>query len=120
MSNFPANYTLRVEPGDTYSRTLLVKSGGVAVDLTGYTVRLKAWDSTGTDLFILTIGSGITVTPLTGAIQFVLTPAQTLLLRYVEQGWYRLKITAPDTSERTLIKGRITSNHWDGDLSDES
>lgn len=122
MSHYPANYTIRTEPGDTYTRNVRVteKATGDPVDLTDYTVRMKIWDEDGDDLYVLTAGSGLTVTAATGTIQFVLTDSQTWALRFTEAGWYRLKITAPSGVETTIIKGRVTSNKWDGDLSDDS
>ena len=108
----PANYTIRIEPGNTYSRTLTITQGGEPYDLTGYTAVMRFYDSDDDELTGVT--PGITITdPENGVIQFQLDLVDTAILQDIEDGRYELKITAAGNSVvLTILKGRQTSNRW--------
>lgn len=108
----PGNYTIRIEPGNTYSRTLTITQGGEPYDLTGYTPVMRFFDANGDVIDGIT--PGITITDVEGGvIQFQLDLVDTDILEEIEAGRYELKITAAGNSVViTLLKGRLTSNRW--------
>jgi hypothetical protein len=77
-------YNFTIEQGTTFTRTLTLTSGGVAMNLTGYVARLQARKSVAdsTKVIDLAVGSGITITPATGVIVWTLTAAQTAALDF--------------------------------------
>jgi hypothetical protein len=107
----PGNYTIRIEPGNTYSRTLRLSQGGDPYDLTGYTAVMRFYDSDGD---LVSITPGITITDEEGGvINFQLDLVDTAALENIEDGRYELKVTAAGNSVvMTILKGRLTSNRW--------
>ncbi len=108
----PGNYTIRIEPGNTYSRTLTVTQGGEPYDMTGDTAVMRFFDADGEEISGIT--PGITITDVEGGvIQFQLDLVDTDILEEIEAGRYELKITVAGNSVViTLLKGRLTSNRW--------
>lgn len=107
----PGNYTIRIEPGNTYSRTVRLSLSGEPYDLTGYTAVLRFFDDDGD---VISVTPGITITdPEGGLIAFQLDLVDTAALDTIEDGRYELKITAAGNSVvLTVLKGRLTSNRW--------
>lgn len=108
----PGNYTIRIEPGNTYSRTVTVENeDGTPYDLTGYTASMTLTDQ-GTAVAGVT--PTVTITdPSGGIITFSFDLTDTAVLDDIEDGRYDLKIASSGNAVvLTILKGRLTSNRW--------
>ena len=81
------------------------------LNLTGYTALMQIRSSLdeGSTLYMtLSQANGrITITPLAGTIDLLITAADTAVLPWSE-AYYDLIITAPDTTVTRLLEGKIT------------
>lgn len=108
----PGNYTIRIEPGNTYSRSLAVtQADGTPYDLTGFTATLSVTDQ-GVAISGVTPACSIT-DPDGGLVAFAFDLTDVAILDDIEDGRFTLIVANGDNSiVMTLLKGRITSNRW--------
>lgn len=91
--------------GSTFSKTVTYKPGGVVADLTGYSVSFIA-NQTGTTVINLSVGNGITVTPLEGKIVISLDAQETSDLNFSKAS-YELKLILGGYVSPPILKGKI-------------
>lgn len=98
-------YNLEVEKDNDFDLSLTYKSGGVAVNLTGYTY---VWYvEVGDVVHTYTTTPQITVTtPSTGVILLHLSAAETILFT-VKRGKHYFKVISPTGGKKTLLKGVV-------------
>lgn len=108
----PGNYTIRIEPDNTYSRTVTVSNeDGTPYDLTGYTVAMSVTNG-GTAVSGVTPTATIT-DPDAGEITFSFDLTDVAVLDDIEDGRYTLIVSsAGNAVVLTILKGRLTSNRW--------
>lgn len=95
-------YDIVIEAGATFSETWTWTSGGSAVNLTGYSARLKLAAAPGeTAVLSLTESSGITLGGVAGTIAVVMTAAQTAALG-MDRGVWALELQTGSTVTRLL------------------
>ena len=100
-------YDFTIERGDGFSRTLRLLKEDVAMNLTNYTARLRIRPSTTEAVSLeLTVGDGITITPLTGEILFVLSAIETEALPFVS-GTYKFHLIDPLGAAVLLVTGAV-------------
>jgi hypothetical protein len=103
---------LTIEQGATFKRTLLLKQGdgasAPAVNLTGYTARMQIRadvDST-TVLIALTTENGrITITPLDGRLDLLISATDSAALAF-EAGVHDLEIVSSGGEVTRLVQGK--------------
>jgi hypothetical protein len=107
----PGNYTIRIEPGNTYARTVTVSTEDGPYDLTGYTATMTVTDD-GEEIDGVT--PTVTITdPTEGVLTFSFDLSDVAVLDDIEAGRFELKIaSAGNAVVLTIVKGRITSNRW--------
>jgi hypothetical protein len=107
----PGNYTIRIEPGNTYARTVTVTADGEPYDLTGYTASMSV-----TQNGEAVAGVTPTVTVLdaaAGQLAFSFDLTDVAVLDDIEDGRFTLTIASSGNAVvLTILKGRITSNRW--------
>jgi hypothetical protein len=108
-------YTVSIPPpitnhqlyrGDTWSRTINIKEGGVLTDISADAFSLRITDIRGAVLHTLSIGSGIERTG-TGQITITLSAAQTALLPVNQDLPYDLEWTRSTGAVKTLTRGKM-------------
>lgn len=98
---------LTIEQGATFTQRLTWKVDGVAVNLTGYTARMKVRERLNEPAIIsLTTGSGIVLGGAAGTVDITISAANTALLNYGKY-IYDLELVNGATVTR-LVKGKIT------------
>lgn len=109
-----AKLNLSIEQGATWRYTLLAKQGlsasGPALNLTGYTARmqLRAQLPDVDDLVTLSTANGrITITPLMGRIELLLSADETAELAF-EAAVYDLELMSPTGEVTRLVQGRVS------------
>lgn len=111
-------YSFTIEQGATFSRTITYRnSAGVAVNLTGYTARMKAKtaDLATTILDLVDAGASgsqinaITLGGAAGTVTLALTPAQTAALAATTDFdlVYDLEIVSAGGVVTRLLEGRV-------------
>jgi hypothetical protein len=99
-----------IEQGATFEEPIVWKSGGVPVDLTGYTAELLIRPKHGSPTLLrrLATDNGEIVLGTTdGTITLLMSDEQTLLLTSWKKGEYVLNLTAPGGATRRLLEGKI-------------
>jgi hypothetical protein len=116
LNDLPAYYELAFTAGDTVRRVLVLtdqdSEEDTPVNLTGYTVRLQAWDGDAADggtpvLSAETGGNGITISDAAnGEITILLTPE----VSNVTPGVYQMAVQTVDTLDEvvTIMTGPCT------------
>jgi hypothetical protein len=80
-------YDIEVDAGANYAKQFTWLSGGVTVDLTGFTARLKAKTAfDGSEVISLTNGAGLTLGGNAGTINVAITAAVTTNIASVARG----------------------------------
>jgi hypothetical protein len=106
-------HNIKVEQGATFSQTFTWKINSNPVDLTGYTARMKARDTTRrasavNEIISLTSPSGgIVLGGAAGTIAVTISASATASMlagKYI----YDLELVAPNTTVTRLIKGAFT------------
>jgi hypothetical protein len=99
---------LLIEQGSTFEEPLIWKSGGVAVDVTGYTARLTIRDRVGGSVLLaLTTENGrIAVGTTDGSIRLTVTDEDTATIGWTH-GVYVLEVTSPAGVTRRLLEGKV-------------
>lgn len=108
----PGNYTIRIEPGCTWAKTLTVKnSNGTPFNLTGYTPTMVV---TNDDVPVPGVTPTVTVTSaINGQMTISFDLTDTAILELLEDARYLLKVsTVGNAIVLPLLKGRLTSNKW--------
>lgn len=103
-----ARYDFKLWQGATFSRVLTWKSNGVAVNLTGFTARMKVRNaSTDVELLSLTTENGkIALGGVAGTITLTLTAAETALLA-PELARYDLELVSAGGIVRRPLQGFV-------------
>lgn len=103
------NLNLHLEQGAQFTIPIVYKEGGVVFDFTGADVKcqLREKISSPEPTISLTLGSGLTLTPLEGEILMTITAAQTAAMTAFKGVWDML-ITLPSGE-----KFRILSGEWE-------
>lgn len=111
----PAAYwKLRLDQGETWSLLLRLSNSAsgetpaAPLNLTGFTVRMQIRESitSATPLLSLTVGDGITVTPLTGEI--LIEVADDVIAAWAwRYALYDLEIESPSGRTTRLLKGEV-------------
>jgi hypothetical protein len=98
VGNAPANYTIRFRPGDKllFRVEYYEEDDVTPVDLSGETVTLTVKATGLVPDIILTSGSGLTITALSGRIDVELTSTQTGLLNNRTNKKYELRLSVAD------------------------
>lgn len=108
----PGNYTIRIEPGNTYSRSLSLTTNGTPYDLTGFSAALTVTDD-GLPISGVTPACSVVGDPTDGQISFGFSLDDVEVLDLIEDGRFNLTIRNGDDSiVLTVLKGRLTSNRW--------
>lgn len=112
-----ATLPIHVEQGATFQRTLTITDAGVPVNLTGYTAQLqiRATVDSPDPLIDVDTSSGITITPLTGVIDIVISdtltatlPIKRPILGPQPLGVWAINITSPTGIVERLLEGQVT------------
>lgn len=84
-----ATYDLAIEQGATFARTFTWKDeNGAAVDISGYTARMKIKDRVGGSTIVsLTNGSGITLGGAAGTVAILLSATATAAYTFQAAVW---------------------------------
>lgn len=111
MSLVPASLRLTIWKGSTFRKRLTLLEGDItsdAEDLTDFTAVLEVAASQGgaTIYTLSTDNDRITITPLEGEIELILTAEETEALTWTS-GYYNLKITESGGDTDTLLYGPI-------------
>lgn len=99
-------YNLEVDAGDDFELTLTYKSGGTAVDLTGYTFEWYIAVGLVVETYTDAPQVNVDTDPTTGIIVLSLTAADTVLF-IVRRGIYHFKVISPAGKKKTLLKGVV-------------
>ena len=96
------------EQGATFSRTVTVSLSGVALNLTGYTARMKVRPSVGSasTLLSLTSGAELTLGGVAGTITILVSATATAALSPVF-GVYDLEIVDSGGFVRRILEGKF-------------
>jgi hypothetical protein len=104
---------LTIEQGATFRHTLFVKQGeganAPAADLTSYTARMQIRTEVNstTVLIALTTENGrITITPLTGRLDLLISATDTAALAF-ESGVHDLEIVSSGGEVTRLVQGKV-------------
>lgn len=102
-------YNFTIEQGSSFSKVLTWLAEGVAVNVTGYTARLKVRNaSSGAELLSMTTENGkIALGGAAGTITLTLTAAETALLAFTVAP-YDLELVSSGGLVRRLFQGHIT------------
>jgi len=100
------NHDFNIDQGTTWNRIITITQDGAPVNLTGFTARmqLRRTKSQSEAAISLSIGEGITITPLTGDILIELTAAQTASLSGIY--FYDLELVSGPVVSRCL-EGKV-------------
>ena len=109
-----AKLNLNIEQGATWRYTLMAKQGvdanAPALDLTGYSARMQLraeLPDTAVLLELTTANRRITITPLAGRIDLLLTATETAALSF-EAAVYDLELASSGGEVTRLVKGKVT------------
>jgi len=103
----PGYYRDMAVVGNSFMRQYQCKAGGVAVDLTGHTVKWRgvygdvALEKTTAD------GSLVMTTPTNGTVFLSLTPAETRQIPVNDNMKYELELMVPGVSQQTVLWGDL-------------
>lgn len=108
-------HDILIEQGSTFEYPLVWRdapaaSGGVAIDITGYTARAQIRTAFGTPETLAnmtTENGGITLGGAAGTITLLLTAAQTAAMPAAAGVW-DLEMVAPSGKVQRLLKGTVT------------
>jgi len=110
MSNLPI-YNFTILQGQTTSFYMIwTNDSDAPVNLTGYTAKMqmrRTYDSATAD-FTFTHTSGITLTPLSGRIDILISDTQTSSM--TDEYVYDLELTSPIGGVTRILQGEITIN----------
>ena len=104
-----ARFKIKLEQGATYRRPFKWKSGGVLVDMTGYTGRMHIRpdiDSSNIIATLTTENGGITIFP-SGTFTLFISDADTALLDF-EEAVYDIELIAPNGDVTRILEGIAT------------
>jgi hypothetical protein len=104
----PAKIDLTIYQGATFRKSLVWKSDGVVVDLTGYTARMQireSIDATDSLLDLTTENDRIVITEVEGKVELVISAADTAALSFVS-GVYDLELVS-GTEVTRLCGGKV-------------
>ena len=104
-------YTITVEQGATWTRTITVTDDGSARNLTGYDIRMhvRAGYGSAETLLELEIGDGITISDApNGVFELLLTAAQTAALPAISGARYDLELEDGAGVVTRLLEGAFT------------
>lgn len=99
----PANYILRIPQRATLEELMVLKAGGIAVNLTGYTVMASIWKDDGRNQKI----ADLTVTYVNrsiGQIKLSLTRSQTRLIG--RSGYWDMLVIEPAGTADYWLEGQ--------------
>ncbi len=102
-------HNLQIRQGKLYDRTFTWKINSIAVDLTGYTARLKMYTSSAVTILLLTTtldatGNGIILGGAAGTVRVVVKTAKTATLTFNKCN-YELELRRPDNEDIPFLKG---------------
>lgn len=105
-----AHINLLIEQGSTFRASLTVRNqSGQPLDLTGYVARMQLRQEVVSSAVLIDLDSaakgGITITPLQGKIDILITATQTAGMT-VTSAAYDLEIESPSGDVYRLIQGR--------------
>lgn len=99
---------ITVDQGETFEERWTYKISGVAVDLAGYTARMKVRSKSKNLLLSLTsTNGGITLNASTGTIDLFINDTTTANFP-VGKHFYDFELVQPDGKVRKLLKGNFT------------
>jgi hypothetical protein len=102
-------YDFTLEQGATFSRTLTYKIDDVAVNLTGYTARMKAkrrFDDVSPLINLTTENGGITLGGSAGTITLTMSATDTAALSF-DTAFYDLELVSGGGVVTRLVRGTI-------------
>lgn len=106
-TTLPYKYDLSVYRGDTFRRTITLKQNGVAVNLTGSTIRAQARRSAAGNAAIVLEFTIENFSPTLGKFDLVIpaTTTKTLNLQLIP---YDLEVVGADGTTTTWLAGNLT------------
>jgi hypothetical protein len=104
------NYDLQILQGKLFDKTFTWKIDGTPVDLTGYSAKLRIYNSAGTALLNLSTtldgsGNGI-ILGSDGTVRLVIKTAKTATLTFTKAK-YELQLTRPDAEDLPFLAGNV-------------
>lgn len=106
-TTLPYKYDLTMYRGDSFRRTITLKQGGVAVNLTGCTVKAQVRRSAAANAAIVFSFTIENLTPLLGKFDLVVEPAVTATLN-IQLCPYDLEVTSADGTVTTWLAGNVS------------
>ena len=104
-----ARLRLDINQGETFRKPFVWKSGGVPVNLTGYTARMQIRSDVDSPTIITSLtteNGGITVGNTDGAFALYISAADTALLNF-DQGVYDVELVSASGDVRRIIQGDV-------------
>jgi hypothetical protein len=98
-----------IEQGSTFEEPIVWKSGGVPVDLTGYSAELVIRPKHGSPTVLRRLATDngeITLGTTNGLITLLITDEETLLVAW-KKGEYVLNLTPPSGATHRLLQGKV-------------
>jgi hypothetical protein len=107
MADGAAYYRDTVIPGNSFQRQYVCKAGGVAVDLTGYTVRWTAYYGDQKIEKTTADGSLSVPSPSNGTVNLNLTPVETRKVPENDSMKYQLELVSGASVQTTVLYGDL-------------
>jgi len=102
-------YNLQIGQGKLYDKTFTWKINNVAVNLTGYSARLRFYTTAAPNILTLTTtldgsGNGIILGGSAGTVRLVIKTAKTATFTFTKAS-YELQLTRPDGEDVPFLVG---------------